>query len=227
MKRVELWIDAKRVPNSSQYAWVYYMAYDTVDRNGNKQTAVLKDTGTTPYANNAKRATLFSFLCALKKLNGAVELIVHSRTQLGFKHPSKSSNSDCLMQIQAEINAAGHLISIDENEGAKNFIRVIEFEKQYGTPEGAMYYSEKVYGKDLKSSKQKQAQKSEQPKQRVESSKQSKQKVESPKPNTNKGLTPNDVFEEADISNTGSWRDMYSDLMGPSQGTWVEGSGGY
>jgi hypothetical protein len=44
---------------------------------------------------------------------------------------------------------------------------------------------------------------------------------------------PNVVFSDANLSlqNESSasenWREMYSDLMGPSQGTWVPGSGGY
>jgi hypothetical protein len=225
MKHVDLWIDARKIPNSGRYSWTYYLAYDATDKSGNKQTAVVKDTGTSPAANNPKRATLYAFLYAIRKLHEPVDLTVHSRTQLGFKHPSKSTNSDCLMQIQAEITARGHLITIDENIEAKNFVRVIEFEKQYGSPEVALYYSEKIYGKDLKKQPQNQAnQNQNKSKQQNQVRQQSKPKQPQPQ---QQPLQVNDVFEEADIANTGSWRDMYSDLMGPSQGTWVEGSGGY
>lgn len=36
-----------------------------------------------------------------------------------------------------------------------------------------------------------------------------------------------DKYIEQQAMEAKGWREMYSDLMGPSQGTWVEGSGGY
>jgi hypothetical protein len=195
MKHIEIWIDAMRIEGSDNYQWVYYMSYETPN-NSNENTAVIKRCGTQPQSNNAKRATLYALLHALKRINQPVEIVVHSRTPLGFKHPNKSLSSYCLGQIQAEVNAAGHVLTIDEDTSMQNFNKIIYYENKYGSQEVANMYKEKLKLKESKSN-------------------------------------PNVVFSDANLSlqNESSasenWREMYSDLMGPSQGTWVPGSGGY
>lgn len=57
-----------------------------------------------------------------------------------------------------------------------------------------------------------------------------RQKQKSVRPDTTNAKTPNDVFEHGNIEQQATpcdWRNMYSDLMGPSEGAWVPGSGGY
>lgn len=163
--------------------------------------AVIKRTGQITNAGSPNRVTLYALYQALEKVKEPCEIVVHSKIPLGFNKPKESVNKDLLVQIQTAINKAGHIVKFDTKD---DFGRVDIWEQVYGTP--------------INQDKKQRAQ---------------------AKPDINNKTTPNSVFEtprepnytDAEIeeqkAKSTDWREMYSDLMGPSQGTWVPGSGGY
>lgn len=200
MKQVEIFVIGRYDYRSHVGTWIYYLNY---------KKAVIKRCGQIPDAKSAARVTLYALYEALGCITEPCEIIVHSKSPLGFKRPQSSNNKDVIMKIMSTVNRAGHLIHFDTKD---DFGRVDIWEQIYGTPVG--YDSQNKY--------------------------ENKHNVKTAKPSIDNANTINDVFDTHKQSSSSEdeiikeqamqssdWREMYSDLMGPSGGTWVPGSGGY
>ncbi|MBO5387942.1 MAG: hypothetical protein J6A59_07380 [Lachnospiraceae bacterium] len=193
MKNVEIFLIGKYEYNSKIGTWAYYLNY---------KKAVIKRCGQINNGGSHVRVALYALYRALEHITEPCNIIIHSKSPLGFKYPKKSSNKDLLIKIQTTINKAGHIVHFDTTD---DYGRVDIWEQVYGTP-----INKGKVQRDVKS-----------------------------KPDIDGRKTPNDVFNtnkkeedydkivEEQAMKSKDWREMYSDLMGPSQGTWIPGSGGY
>lgn len=170
----------------------------------NYKRAVIKRYGTVKNAGSVNRTLLFALYQALNHIKEPCEIEVFSKTSLGFNHPKKSPNKDLIGKILTMVNKAGHVIKFTKTD---DFGMVEIWEQVYGTPICEDKHKDKTTKPDIKNKK-----------------------------------TPNDVFSTTDKGNepemsekeieeqksaAHDWREMYSDLMSESQGSWVPGSGGY
>lgn len=180
MKTVNIYICGNYEYKSRIGTWAYYLEYNGAVKKQSAQAGGLKSPAQT---------TLVALVKALECIKEPCNLVIHSKTGLGFNRPKSSPNKDLLLKIIKLINSAGHIAVFDSN---CDFKQVDNWENLYGNK----------------------------------------------KQQENKKVNPNDVFampnkkEEEHLEKMAEeakqdWRAMYSDLMGPSQGCWVPGSGGY
>lgn len=239
MKHIDVYVNGAYDYGVRMGYWVYYLSY---------REAVLKRTDWVQGNGNYTRIVLWGLYKALGAITEPCNILVHSKTALGYKNPKRSSNKDLLMQILKAVSDAGHTI----NFVIDDFHKVEMWEQVYGKETDGAPRSKRgtsvkpdinnitspneVFNTGEKSvnpnkTPQKTLEKpnnivnntTQQQNTQQQNTQQTKPKqVEKPK----ERKYSEEELQEMRVKHS-NWKSMYNDLMGPSGGAWVPGSGGY
>ena len=160
--------------------------------------AVKKEVGQVENVSSTNKLNLMAVSEALEHILEPCIIKVHSKSELGFKHTHGSVNADLLAHIQMTVMKAGHVFSCDRDYNQE----VID-------------NWEKMNTKSIENTKRIQAD--------IEQREDERRQLEEEREQIEKEWEE----ELANQAQPENWRQMYSDLMGPSEGVWVPGSGGY
>lgn len=143
------------------------------------------------------KVTLYAIYKALIAVNEPCIIRIHTRANVGLGNVKNSPNKDYIKQIHDVIINAGHQVSWDTDF---DNAKIEKWEQENNSKKTKHHVSYKD--------------KMEQQKQDRIRKKQEEQEAY-------------DRYIEQQAMEAKGWREMYSDLMGPSEGCWIQGSGGY
>lgn len=241
MKHIDVYVNGSYDYAVRMGYWVYYLSY---------RGAVLKRTNWVQGNGNYTRIVLWGLCKALEAITEPCDITVHSKTALGYKNPKRSSNKDLLIRVLVAVSNAGHTIDfvVDDLHQVEMWEQVYGKEVD-GAPRSKRGTSVKPDIKNIKSPNEvfntgeKLVNPNKTPQQNLETPNNIVDNTTQQKPqyttqqNTQK-TKPKQVekskeqeYSEEELQEMrakhSNWKSMYSDLMGPSGGAWVPGSGGY
>lgn len=121
MKNVEIYVTGSYSRDTDLGYWTYYIHY---------KGAVKKRTGCIPLnAQSSNRMILVAMIEALKSFNEPCNLLIKTKTYIGFIHKQKSKNLDLIERFEREAIKAGHRYMIEEKS---DFTIVKQWEDSYG-----------------------------------------------------------------------------------------------
>ena len=122
MKNIDIYLTSEYDYKFQIGSYAYYLSY---------KDAVIKRCGTKYNCKHANRALLIAFHEALSKVIEPCIITVHSKYNLGFDHPKRTTNQDLFAKIQNTINKAGHIVIYDTDKDSFNIVNT--WEEIYGS----------------------------------------------------------------------------------------------
>lgn len=143
------------------------------------------------------KVTLYAIHQALIAIKEPCIIRIHTRANVGLSNVKNSPNKDYIKQIHDVIINAGHQVTWDTDF---DNVKIDKWEKENNPKQTKHHISYKD---------------------KVEQQKQEKIKKQQEEQEAY------DRYIEQQAMEAQGWREMYSDLMGPSEGRWVQGSKSY